>query len=54
MGTPQIIWFVLIGLSLGADIARHGKPKTGAHNANHSAIALALGAGLLWWGGFFG
>jgi hypothetical protein len=54
MGAPQIIWLVLIGVSLGGDIARHGKPKTGTYNANHSVIAVALGAGLLWWGGFFG
>ena len=54
MGTPQIIWLLLVGIGLGVDIARHGQPRKGTHSAGTSAVGLAVAAALLYWGGFFG
>lgn len=51
---PQIIYICLMVFSLAIDIERHGKPKTGNHNAWAGLLGAALGSTLLWWGGFFG
>ena len=51
---PQLIFLGLIGLSLGYDLARHGKEKeTGKVNVWTSLWAKLIFIGLLWWGGFF-
>tara|TARA_R110000868_G_C10973188_1_gene771489 strand:- start:32782 stop:32946 length:165 start_codon:yes stop_codon:yes gene_type:complete len=54
MGAPQIIYFILIGLGLGLSITKHGEYKEGKHNIVVDLIGMALGIGLLYWGGFFG
>ncbi|UWG96827.1 hypothetical protein LPY66_18410 [Dehalobacter sp. DCM] len=52
MGTPQIIYIVLIALSLGINIAEHGKPRSN-NNAWYAVISAAITTGILIWGGFF-
>ena len=51
---PQIVYLVLLGVSLGADLVQHGKPKTGKHSAPIGLAANVTMLALLWWGGFFG
>ena len=53
MGWPQITYLVLLGLSLGISMARHGSPRTDRHNFWIALIAESLLLGLLWVGGFF-
>ena len=54
MGWPQVVYILLLGISLGASIIKDGKPKTGTHNLFHDLIAYALGVTLMYCGGFFG
>ncbi|WP_172453037.1 hypothetical protein [Xanthomonas arboricola] len=53
LGTPQLIYLALAMLGIGLEIARHGEPKTGHHDAVSSIVATFLIIALLWWGGFF-
>lgn len=52
-GWPQIVWLILIAISLGMEMMRHGEPRTG----NHSVFPVIFGFGLigtiLLFGGFF-
>ena len=50
---PQGIWLGLTLVGLGVKAALHGKPQDD-HNFFISAIATAMVAAVLWWGGFFG
>lgn len=50
--TPQIIYLILITLSLGMTMAKHGEPREN-HNFWHSLIATVIGLWLLIAGGFF-
>ena len=52
MGTPQIIFIILIGLNLLITARYHGQDK-GEHNLCHALINAGLTIGLLYWGGFF-
>lgn len=54
MGIPQIIYLVLIFVSLINESVRHGEPKDYEYNIFTALFAAALDIGLLWWGGFFG
>ncbi|QXF03598.1 MULTISPECIES: hypothetical protein [Xanthomonas] len=54
MGAAQLIYLSLVMLELGLEIAKHGEPKTGRHNAGSTIVATILILALLWWGGFFG
>jgi len=54
MSAPQIVWIVLVTMSLTLNLAMHGKPRTGKHSFPQALFAVSLTAGLLWWGGFFG
>lgn len=54
MGTPQIIYLILLGFAMGLCIARHGKKKEGYENFWVDMIGMGLGVSLLIWGGFFG
>lgn len=49
---PQLIYIVLMALSLGLNFASHGKPREPG-NAWYAVAALAIVLPLLWWGGFF-
>lgn len=50
---PQLIYLLLVGISLGVDIAKHGTPRTGKHDAWSGLIAMVAMLALLYWGGFF-
>jgi hypothetical protein len=52
--TPQIIYLILVGMSVGICTARHGEKRTGEHNIIVDVIAVILQTALLYWGGFFG
>ena len=54
MGWPQIIWIILATVGLTHDLMKHGERKTGTHSFWSGSFAIALMAGLLYWGGFFG
>lgn len=52
-----MIFLCLMAADVGAEMALHGKLKTGAdskYNFFVSIINAALTAALLWWGGFWG
>ena len=53
VGWPQAIYLILVLVSLGVNIERHGKSRTVTENAWTSAIATVLVVALLMWGGFF-
>lgn len=54
MNAAQIIWIVLVTISLTYSLIKHGEPKEGKHDFGTDVVAAALVAALLWWGGFFG
>jgi len=49
---PQIIFLILLTLSLGLKIGKHNEPREN-HNAWYGLISYILMIFLLWWGGFF-
>ena len=51
---PQIIMMAMIGVTLGIDLASHGKPREGKINFGITLISKTILVGLLYWGGFFG
>ena len=54
MEAPQLITIILMALGVGLEVASHGKPRTGNHNAVVHLVSTGLTVGLLYWGGFFG
>lgn len=50
--TPQIIYLILIALSLGLNMSEHGKPRT-ATNFWNNLISTAIIFWILIVGGFF-
>jgi hypothetical protein len=54
LGLPQLIYLALSLVGLGIELAKHGEPKSGRHDALSSVIASGVIFGILWWGGFFG
>jgi len=52
LGTPQIIYLIILTLGLGIQIANHGKPRSN-ENAVAGLISSIIVLGLLYWGGFF-
>ena len=52
MGWPQITMIVLLTLSFGITLAKHGEPRSD-HNAAAALVGLAIHIGLLYAGGFF-
>lgn len=53
MGAPQIIVIVLYALSLGINMARHGKPRKDKYSLPQAIFGTIIMFGLLIWGGFF-
>lgn len=53
MGAPQIIWIVLVTLSVGLHLSKHGEPRTERYSFWGMLLNAAITAGLLYWGGFF-
>lgn len=54
MGAPQIIWIILVGMSLGLHLANNGKQQESKYSFWGRAFGSMILASLLWWGGFFG
>ena len=50
---PQLLWIALMALALGVALAKNGQPETGTHRLHVTVLAVAIQAGLLYWGGFF-
>ena len=53
MGIPEAIILVLYALELLSSIAYHGKTLSKKVNAYATACGVAIGIGLLYFGGFF-
>lgn len=53
MHLPQIIYIAFTALSLGVNMAVHGKPKTGKENFGTVLIGVIITYAILVWGGFF-
>lgn len=53
MNGGQIAMVVLFGLSLGMNLASHGKPRNGTNNFWAALLGVAMEVGFLWWGGFW-
>ena len=51
--TPQILLALIWLASLCLSAYKHGKEKTGKENFWTTVIAVAIGFGLLYWGGWF-
>lgn len=51
---PQITWFVLVLISLGVSVGKHGEPKEGNHNFWYSLIGTVIAFWIFYSGGFFG
>lgn len=51
--TWQLVFIIMVGLSLGIAMGEHGKPKTGVHNFLTSLIAILIEVFILFMGGFF-
>jgi len=49
---PQIIYFVLLIVTLTATLCKHGQPQDN-YNFYTTFFGCVLMFGLLWWGGFF-
>jgi hypothetical protein len=50
---PEIVYIILVSLSLGIATAQHGEPNKGKVSIFQTLISHALTAALLHWGGFF-
>jgi len=53
MGWPQITMLVLLALSLGVCLAKHGEPRNSNYSFWISLFSASLQVWLLWEGGFF-
>lgn len=53
MKIPQMLYVALLFISLGVNIALHGKPKDGTHNFWTALVGAVIQITLLTWGGFF-
>lgn len=53
MGTPQIVYLVLIGAGLLIAANQHGKPKKGNENFWTTFISASITLTILYLGGFF-
>lgn len=53
MGAPQIVYLVLMALSMGVSVAEHGKIETKRENCVSTFVSIAIQLGILYLGGFF-
>lgn len=53
LGIWQIIWICMMAVSLGVNLAVHGKPKKGNNNFFIALIAFCIQLVPLIFGGFF-
>lgn len=50
---PQLIFLGLYALSILVALVKHGEVKVEQYNAYKTILAVAIGAAVLWWGGFW-
>lgn len=50
---PQILHILLVGLGLGVELSKHGKPREGKYHFGTSLLVTLLILSLLYWGGFY-
>jgi hypothetical protein len=50
---PEIVYIVLVSLSLGVTAVKHGEPRKGKVNFAATIVSQALTFAILYWGGFF-
>lgn len=53
MGIWQISYIVIMVLSLGINLAKHGEPRDGKYSFWSALIAMGIQIGILYMGGFF-
>lgn len=53
MGVPQILVIVLMAMSLGISLIKHGECRTGKYNFFVDLFAVAIEVAILYCGGFF-
>lgn len=53
MNGAQIAMAILLAMSLGIDLSKHGEPKTGKYNFWTGLGGLFIQIGILAWGGFW-
>lgn len=54
IGIPQIILIVIVCISIGSIIQKHGEQRTGEYGYIDWLISPIILLSLLYWGGFFG
>ena len=54
MRWPQIVIIVLMAMSTGMALVKHGEPRNAKYNFWVELISNLIMAGLLWFGGFWG
>jgi hypothetical protein len=50
---PQITWMIISAMGWGITLAKHGDPQPN-YSIIVTSISMAIGATLLYYGGFFG
>ena len=50
---PQIVWLVLMAMSVGATVMKHGEPINIKYSMWLALFRVILMGTLLWFGGFF-
>lgn len=53
MGIPQIIMVVMMAMSVGLYLGKHGQQKKEKYNVWVAILTAAIEFALLWWGGFW-
>lgn len=54
LSIPAIIFLAIYAFAITEALVKHGKPVPARrYNAYIAVVAVAIGIGLLWWGGFF-
>lgn len=53
IGWPEGILLGILVSEFGFQVAKHGEPRTTAHDANYYLFTVLVLVGLLYWGGFF-
>ena len=48
-----IIWLVLVAMSVGIHLAKHGEPRTDKYNFWTGLLTAAIEVGLMWGAGIF-
>jgi len=50
---PQIIYIIIVAISVGTALSKHGETYKGKHNVWATIMGLSIALPILTWGGFF-